>query len=211
MLRRSHENPVVQQLYDDFLEKPNSHKVGGAGRRPAAGSAWAWAQGRVGRHRRSSKVETAHFTIPTLCQHVSQPSLPSSPTCCPAVPAPLPQAHELLHTYYVPCGPEKYDITAPVVSTGECFLWRLWVPPCCPGAQTAAQGQFEVQAGVPAPRYILSASTQASIALVPRRVAGRRRPSLPARWRLSCRRTRLSTRFASPRSTTERVEQAAHA
>lgn len=49
VLRRSHENPVVQQLYDDFLEKPNSHK-----------------------------------------------------------------AHELLHTYYVPCGPEKYDITAPV-------------------------------------------------------------------------------------------------
>ena len=28
VLRRSHENPVIQQLYDDFLEKPNSHKVG---------------------------------------------------------------------------------------------------------------------------------------------------------------------------------------
>ena len=27
VLRRSHENPVIQQLYDDFLEKPNSHKV----------------------------------------------------------------------------------------------------------------------------------------------------------------------------------------
>ena len=38
VLRRSHENPVVQQLYDDFLEKPNSHKVGGVGRWPAAGS-----------------------------------------------------------------------------------------------------------------------------------------------------------------------------
>lgn len=48
VLRRSHENPVVQQLYDEFLERPNSHK-----------------------------------------------------------------AHELLHTYYVPCGPEKFDINAP--------------------------------------------------------------------------------------------------
>lgn len=28
VLRRSHENPVVRQLYDDFLERPNSHKVG---------------------------------------------------------------------------------------------------------------------------------------------------------------------------------------
>ncbi len=27
VLRRSHENPVVQQLYDEFLERPNSHKV----------------------------------------------------------------------------------------------------------------------------------------------------------------------------------------
>lgn len=71
------------------------------------------------------------------------------------------------------------------------------------------QGQFEVQARVPAPQYNLSASKQASIAPVPRRMAGRRWLSPPARWRLSCRRTRLSTRFASPRSTTERVEQAA--
>lgn len=27
VLRRSHENPVVQRLYDEFLERPNSHKA----------------------------------------------------------------------------------------------------------------------------------------------------------------------------------------
>jgi hypothetical protein len=48
VLRRSHENPVVRQLYEDFLERPNSHK-----------------------------------------------------------------AHELLHTHYVPCGPDKFDLAAP--------------------------------------------------------------------------------------------------
>lgn len=31
VLRRSHENPVVQRLYDEFLEAPNSHKVGVCG------------------------------------------------------------------------------------------------------------------------------------------------------------------------------------
>ncbi|EFN60019.1 hypothetical protein CHLNCDRAFT_133208 [Chlorella variabilis] len=46
--RKLQQNPVIQQLYDDFLEKPNSHK-----------------------------------------------------------------AHELLHTYYLPCGPEKFDINSP--------------------------------------------------------------------------------------------------
>lgn len=95
------------------------------------------AQGRVGRSRTLPEVETAHFTIP--CQHGSQPSLSPSPACRPPAP-PLPQAHELLHTYYVPCGPEKYDITAPVVSTGECFLWGLWVPPCCPGSPNGGAG-----------------------------------------------------------------------
>ena len=109
VLRRSHENPVVQQLYDDFLEKPNSHKVGGQ-------QIWAMncgirSGGMAGRrvlHCTQAKRECGH----SVCHSRTKPA-PAHPL--PSPPLPL-QAHELLHTYYVPCGPEKFDITAPVVS-----------------------------------------------------------------------------------------------
>lgn len=31
-IRRSHENPVIQKLYEDYLGKPLSHEVYGRGR-----------------------------------------------------------------------------------------------------------------------------------------------------------------------------------
>ena len=116
VLRRSHENPVIQQLYDDFLEKPNSHKVGaGSGAAGKAGgrqdggqssNSARWLAGRAvcnctpGKHSRAR---------PSARRSDRAPVLP------PACPAAL-QAHELLHTYYVPCGPEKFDINSPPVS-----------------------------------------------------------------------------------------------
>ena len=53
----------------------------------------------------------AHELLPSHLLHALRLILPA----LPAPPSNLLQAHELLHTYYVPCGPEKYDITAPVV------------------------------------------------------------------------------------------------
>ena len=45
VLRRSHDNPVIQRLYAEFLEKPNSHKVGDFGAVLGGFGGWAWAGG----------------------------------------------------------------------------------------------------------------------------------------------------------------------
>lgn len=68
-----------------------------------------------------------------------------------------------------------------------------------PLPEDAAVGREAAQQGTPKRAHPL---TKTSGCAAPH-VAGRRRRCPPARWRPSCRRTWLSTRSASPRSTTE--------
>ncbi len=95
MLRRSHENPVVQQLYDDFLEKPNSHKVGGQ-------QIWAMncgirSGGMAGRrvlHCTQAKRECGHSVCHSRTKPAPAHPLPSPPLPCPSV-GPRAAAHLL--------------------------------------------------------------------------------------------------------------------
>jgi hypothetical protein len=80
-----------------------------------------------------------HACSHSACMPAHMPP-PSSPTLTPRRPSlSALQAHELLHTFYVPCGPEKFDINAPQVSQQHSTAQGMMAQHSAPRVSTAVR------------------------------------------------------------------------